>query len=44
MGAVNLITGDSDGGGGGSGVGKRGSQKSKEVRGGYFEQSITRAG
>lgn len=49
MGPVNLITGDSDddGGGGGSGVGKgRGHKKGceEEVRGGYSEQSITRAG
>lgn len=49
VGPVNLITADSDddGGGGGSGVGKgRGHKRGceEEVRGGYSEQSITRAG
>lgn len=47
-GAVSLITSDGDGGGlAGSGFGKGGAHKrgcEEEVRGGYSEQSISRAG
>lgn len=45
--AVNLIIRESDGGGGGGGgVSKWGQKRGceEEVRGGYFEQSITKAG